>query len=94
MRALKLDYEQLCTFLGTFYRGAQFSVPIKQLQQDDEVLFDGYLDHDDMNDIWKAIGEAGKDGLQDFFWKRCRRNSIKTVGSYFSQEMGELPNSE
>lgn len=36
-----------------------------------------------MNDIWKAIGEAGKDGLQDFFWKEVQAELNKDCRELF-----------
>ncbi len=91
VRALGLDYHQLCKFLATFYRGAQFGVPTKHLEEDDEFLFDGYMGHEAVNETWKKIGVNGKTGSHEFFWKELQQELNKDCRELFLTGEGCVP---
>mmetsp|Transcript_33522 Transcript_33522/g.68063 ORF Transcript_33522/g.68063 Transcript_33522/m.68063 type:complete len:723 (+) Transcript_33522:227-2395(+) len=69
-RDLKLDHPTIYEFLATFYFAAEFRSPAKRLQEHSRVNYDGYMDQEPLNKIWRAIADAGKNGESPvYFWQ-------------------------
>ena len=69
MTCLDLEYEVLCQFLSTFYFAAEYGVPVKRLESDDRIKYDGHMDSETYNLIWNKISVHGKDGSSEYLWK-------------------------
>lgn len=91
MRELELDYSKFCTFMATFYRGAQLGLPVKRLEEDDEVIFDGYMDENARNQIWNKIASVGQGGGQQYLWHQIQGALNEDCRSLFLSGKGRVP---
>ena len=66
-RSLDLTDDQLSQFLATFYASSEWGVPAKRLEMDKRFIYEGFMDQKAFNDIWKQIGDKGKDRTEIYF---------------------------
>ena len=67
-RNLGLSHSQLSQFLATFYSASEWGRPAQRLEKSERFIYEGFMDQDKLNSIWRAIGVAGKDGSNKKLW--------------------------
>ena len=85
-RSLNLSQDQLRQFLATFYCAAEWGQPAKRLQMNKRFIYNGFMDQEALNEIWKRIGVAGKDGSGNKLWEEIQEALNKDCRELFLTE--------
>lgn len=92
MKNLDISHDQLVQFIATFYAAAQWGQPAKRLQDDERFVYEGFMDQKELNDIWKKIGRAGKDGAGDtYLWEDVEAALNRSCRELFLTKPSEAP---
>ena len=85
-RSLNISHDQLCQFLATFYCAAEWAQPAKRLQINKRFIYNGFMDQETLNKMWKSIGVAWKDGSGNKLWEEVQEALNKDCRDLFLTE--------
>jgi hypothetical protein len=85
-RTLNITHKEYCVFLATFFLAAEFKRVPKVLQEHERIDYDGFMDYNQYNALWRAIGDVGKGGFGDKLWEEIQDALNKTCKSLLLSE--------